>query len=79
MTNTIPAELYRADRIAPLLDSTDCTGDAETDAYRGLGFLAVRSVLTDSEVRGVLDALAVDGAAPVVSVSNPWSSASRAA
>ncbi|MGW2515262.1 phytanoyl-CoA dioxygenase family protein [Streptomyces scopuliridis] len=58
MTNTIPTTLYRAERLAPLLDSADDIGDAETDSYRGLGFLAVRSLLTDSEVRGVLDGLA---------------------
>ncbi|MFB6680229.1 phytanoyl-CoA dioxygenase family protein [Streptomyces sp. NPDC056390] len=59
MTYTVPADLYRADRLAPLLDSINDIGAAETDAYRGLGFLAVRGLLTDREVRGVLDGLAV--------------------
>lgn len=58
MTSPTPTRLYRADRLAPLLESTDAIGDAETDAYRGLGFLAVRNLLADREVLDILDALA---------------------
>lgn len=58
MTSAAPTGLYRADRFAPVLPSTAAIGDAEAAAYRDLGFLAVRNLLTDREVRDVLDGLA---------------------
>ncbi|NEB74521.1 phytanoyl-CoA dioxygenase family protein [Streptomyces sp. SID14478] len=58
MSADTPAQLYRSDRLAPLLDSPQDIGPAELDAYRGLGFLAVRRALDAAEVREVLDALA---------------------
>ena len=57
------AELYQPTGEAALLDSLADIGPPELDRYRRDGYLAVRSVLTDSEQRAALaglDALLLD-------------------
>lgn len=55
------ADLYRFDQVAPLADSV---GTDEIEAYRQLGFLAVRDVYDARTVESTLDGLAGAAAKP---------------
>jgi ectoine hydroxylase-related dioxygenase (phytanoyl-CoA dioxygenase family) len=55
------AGLYQFDQVAPLVGSV---GSAEIEAYRELGFLAVRDVYDSGTIRKTLDGLAVVATMP---------------